>query len=265
MSKRQKEEEKLLRKRFADSGVAFGELFFYDLVESTMDSAFALLKKSPIPPVNRSIVVASSQSDGRGRLGRKWISSRDGLQFSFLLTEYDFRVPYSILASYAVYVTFRSYTKNVTLKWINDVLWENGKKIAGVLTEEKNHATVIGIGVNLNNRVLSHDLSGEATSYFIETGQKIDRDVFLVALVGELVSLIEDAHSGGLGRILQSWESASLMKGREVVMECGGKVYRGTVCGIHRKTGALILQCGSEKVEIYEGSLRFEETRSYDA
>jgi BirA family biotin operon repressor/biotin-[acetyl-CoA-carboxylase] ligase len=262
MSKRLKEEEKLLRKRFTDSGIALGELFFFDTVESTMDSAFALVSKSPASHVNRSLVVAGSQSHGRGRLGRKWVSSRDGLQLSFLLTEYDFRIPYSMLASYAVYVTFRSHTKNVALKWINDVLWENGKKLAGVLTEEKNHATVIGMGVNLNNRALPHNLRGEATSYFIETGQKIEKDLFLEALVRELVSLIETAHSGGLGSILQSWEAASSMKGREAVVECGERVYRGTVSGIHRETGALILQCGKERVEIYEGSLRFVNARS---
>ena len=55
------------------------------------------------------------------------------------------------------------------------------------------------------------------------------------------------------------------MKGRDAVVECGERVYRGTVCGIHKDTGALILECGREKIEIYEGSLRFENTRSSNA
>jgi BirA family biotin operon repressor/biotin-[acetyl-CoA-carboxylase] ligase len=264
MAQRLKEKEELFRNRFAGSGIVFGELVFYDAVESTMDSAFALLSKFPKSIANRSLVIAETQSCGRGRFERKWVSSRDDLQFSLILTEHDFRIPYSMLASYAVYVTFRSYTPNIALKWVNDVLWENGKKVAGVLTEETESAAVIGIGVNLNSRDFSADLSEKATSYFIETGEKIDRDRFFETLVRELFFLVEDAHNGGLGRILHRWESASSMKGRAVVVETGERVYRGTVCGIHRTTGALIVECGKKRVELYEGSLRFEKERTSD-
>ncbi len=262
MAQRLKQEEELFKNRFAGSKIPLGELVFYDTVESTMDSAFDLLVKSPKSFMNRSLVIAGTQACGRGRFARKWVSSRESLQFSLLLTEYDFRIPYSMLASYAVYETFRCYTQKVSLKWINDVLWENAKKVAGVLTEEKGNATVIGIGVNLNTHAFPPDLSEKATSYFIETGRKIDRYRFFETLVRELVFLLEEAHNGGLGRILHRWESASSMKGRDVVVDCPERVYRGTVCGIHRTTGALILECRQGKVELYEGSLRYEKGRT---
>jgi BirA family biotin operon repressor/biotin-[acetyl-CoA-carboxylase] ligase len=261
MAQRLTHEEELLKDRFAWSKIPVGELVFYHTVESTMDSAFALLSKSPKHCVNRSIVIADIQVCGRGRFARKWVPSKESLQFSLLLTEYDFWMPYSMLASYAVYETFRRYTQKVSLKWINDVLWENGKKIAGVLTEEKKNATVIGIGVNLNTSTFPTDLGEKATSYFIETRKKIDRYSFFETLVRKLFSLIEEAHESGPGSILQRWESASSMKGRDVVVDGPERTYRGTVRGIHRATGALILECGHEKVELYEGSLRFEKSR----
>jgi BirA family biotin operon repressor/biotin-[acetyl-CoA-carboxylase] ligase len=250
------EKERALAKLLLPLRPRIGPVFWYDLVQSTMDVAFQNGRKSAL---NRTLVVSEAQSRGRGRNGRRWYSSRDDLQFSILLTEYDFRVPYSMVGSYAVYRAFRRYADRVRLKWVNDVLWENGKKVAGVLTEEKGAQTAIGIGVNLNSAKVDMSLTNKATSYYLETGHRIQKELFIRDILLELVTLLEEAHGPGLASLLEGWERDSGLCGRYGIVESDGKRYGGTILGIERHTGALLIESDGTQRILYEGTLLFIE------
>ena len=250
--KRLVEKEKKLAELLLLLGVRAGPVFWYDSVQSTMDIAFQIGMKRPL---NHTLVVSEAQSSGRGQHGRRWYSSRDDLLFSILLIEYDFRVPYSMVGSYAVFRALRRYTDRVRLKWVNDVLWENGKKVAGVLTEEKDALTVIGIGVNLNSAKVDESLTNRATSFYIETGQPIQKEVFIRDIMVELVPLLEEANGPGLATILSNWERDSGLRGRHAVVESEGKPYSGTVIGIDRHTGALLTESNGKRRIFYDGAI----------
>src|ERR1039457_4250517 len=106
-----------------------------------------------------AVVFAESQSKGRGRLGRNWMSPpQKGLWFSVLLRP-DLRpqeaTQLTVAPATALVRTIRSVTDlKPEIKWPNDILI-GGKKVAGVLTElsaELDHVKyiILGIGVNVN-------------------------------------------------------------------------------------------------------------------
>ena len=117
-----------------------------------------------------TLMVAFSQSKGKGRYGRKFFSPENGLYFSYLLNEEmtfqqsQFITPImGIAVSYAIDEIFGV---NTSIKWVNDVLLD-GKKICGILTEckvEKNvcHDIVVGVGINVYKSDFPEDIKDTA-------------------------------------------------------------------------------------------------------
>jgi len=232
------------------------EVYCFDSVSSTIDTA---LSADTTMLKDKTLIMSDAQTHGRGSFGRSWHSGKGGLYFSLILTEFDFRVPHSMIAAQAVYRSFRKYTDSVRLKWINDVLWENGKKIAGVLTEETAGRTVIGVGVNMHNADFPPGLNETATSYRIETGCEIDVIHFTCSILSELFVLLGRMKSYRTGDILAKWEDDSGIRNRKVrIVQEGHAVVSGTAKGINKDTGALIVTTQGRDMEVYEGSLFYE-------
>ena len=173
-----------------------------------------------------SVVVADTQTAGRGRRGRAWYSP-DGLNLyaSIILKDPPSRVDFSLLPlinSLAIYECIKHYgTKHTWVKWPNDIYVGNFK-IAGILSEcttlrDGVQAVVIGIGVNLNmSRENSHNVDKPATSIFIETNQVVNRDEFLVVLADKFNKICLEARNSGRRCIYQSWKAASRLINRRV-------------------------------------------------
>ena len=246
------QEEKKVKENLTTLKHTIGGVYYFDTVSSTMDVAFSLSKDVLC---NNTIIISEMQTHGRGRFGRKWVSDRNDLHLSLLLTDFDSHIPYSLIAAFAVYSTFRKYTDYVRIKWINDVLWENGKKISGVLTEEMGDRTVIGIGVNLNSKTKPSDIAELATSYYIETGNRIEKEFFIKQLMLELFPLLMEVKKGGIEQILSRWEKVSDLPGKRVYVKNENGEYFGESLGINKKTGALILEYQGRKMELYDGSI----------
>jgi len=250
--KRLIEKENLLGKRLKELDRSIGNIYYYDTVISTMDVAFTV-KDSELK--DKSLIVADDQTMGRGRYKRIWYSGENDLICSLLLKEYDSEVPYSIVASYAVYKSFLNYTDMVRIKWINDILWANGKKISGILTEEKNKRTVIGIGVNLNTDCFPEGLKSIATSYYIETGIRIAKDNFLVELIKNLINLLKRIEKGEISNVLLEWEDDSKIKDRKIKLVTENNEFTGITQGINAQSGALRVKVKDGIKEFYEGSM----------
>src|SRR6202142_2836025 len=133
-----------------------------------------------------AVVFAESQTKGRGRLGRKWISpERKGLWFSVLLRP-DLRPQEATQLTVASATALRRAIQSATglqpeIKWPNDILI-GGKKVAGILTElnaelDKVRYVILGIGidVNLDANEFPVELKKNATSLKIENGETVSR------------------------------------------------------------------------------------------
>ena len=143
------------------------------------------------------VVVAESQTAGRGRLDRTWVSPpRAGLTFSVLLRP-DLppaQWPWLPLwTGLAVATALRERAElDAVLKWPNDVL-VGGRKLCGVLVEvPETAAAVIGIGLNVttDEGELPHDA---ATSLRLAGARTTDRDTVLRAILRALTAVLADA------------------------------------------------------------------------
>jgi BirA family transcriptional regulator, biotin operon repressor / biotin---[acetyl-CoA-carboxylase] ligase len=120
-------------------------------VGSTNSEALGLARNGECGPL---WITARTQTAGRGRRGRSWVSEPGNLYASLLLTDPappDRAAELSLVAALAVHDAIGARTPGVsrrlTLKWPNDVLID-GNKFAGILIEGEGVAVVIGIGVN---------------------------------------------------------------------------------------------------------------------
>ena len=132
------------------------EIIVYDSVDSTNDIAKRLVHE---PNKKGTVILANSQTQGKGRLGRTWHSEKNvGVYLSILLEtalppEQISKV--ALVAGVALVQAINEFSQTQAyLKWPNDVLL-NGKKVAGILTEyckKAEHSEVIlGIGINVNH------------------------------------------------------------------------------------------------------------------
>jgi BirA family biotin operon repressor/biotin-[acetyl-CoA-carboxylase] ligase len=184
------------------------------------------------------VVFAESQTKGRGRLGRKWISpAHKGLWFSILLRP-DLRPQEATQLTVASATALRRAIESETglkpeIKWPNDILI-GGKKAAGILTElnaelDKVRYVILGIGmdVNLDAGEFPADLKKTATSLKIETGETVSRAELAVAILRELDFDYARIGGGKFPAVADEWESGCATIGKNVTVHIGDRKIRG--------------------------------------
>jgi len=228
-------------------------LLFFEQLPSTND----YLKKVPFEPFLG--VVALSQTAGRGRRGRSWLSERGkGIYFSALLPPLDKSLTLAGLAfGYAVYETLSKLSPLFYLKWPNDV-YARGRKVAGVLPELLKDRLIVGVGVNLyySERELSA-LPAPATSLSAE-GIEFDYQELLSSLHSNIVEIYRLLEEGAF--TVELFEEACPLIGKEVRVIEGKKVYNALALGIDRE-GALIVEVGGGIKRLFSAEVSIREVR----
>ena len=242
-------------------------LHCHDELPSTNDLAKQLAEEGA---ASGEVVIAESQTAGRGRRGRGWISPpRKNLYLSAIVRP-DLppqRAPeVTLVASVAVCEAVRQAGVNAVIKWPNDVLFE-GRKLAGILLEmaaemDRVQWLVIGIGVNLNLAPgeLPDDLRDVATSVAAERGSPVPRALFTAALLGGLEEWLDRHAAEGFEPIRQAWRSLSGTLGREVRASVG----EGEVTGVAEdidETGALLVRGAAGLTRILAGEVQLLRSR----
>jgi len=197
-----------------------------------------------------TVLVAESQTAGRGRLDREWTSPpRTGLTFSVLLRP-EAVAPsawgwFPLIAGVAVAGAVGTLAElDVRLKWPNDVL-VGRRKLAGILAERVDDALVLGIGVNV--LADAGELPVEsATSLAVEASEVLDRAPILLAVLREIgkrydefVRSSGDPEGSGLA---SAYRSLCSTLGLQVRVELpGGRVATGTALDVDT-AGRLVLE-----------------------
>ncbi len=184
------------------------------------------------------VVFAESQTKGRGRLGRKWISpERKGLWFSILLRP-DLRPQETTQLTVASATALRRAIQSETslqpeIKWPNDIL-VGGKKVAGILTElsaelDRVRHVILGIGVDVNLGVgeFPPELRRLATSLKIESGRAISRPELAASILRELDSDYARISAGKFTAVADEWEARCATIGNDVTIQIGGRKIHG--------------------------------------
>jgi BirA family biotin operon repressor/biotin-[acetyl-CoA-carboxylase] ligase len=164
-----------------------------------------------------SVLVAEHQVSGRGRLDRVWTSPpRAGLTVSFLLRP---DVPAArrgwlpLLTGVALAEAVAEVTGVLpSLKWPNDLLAADGRKLAGILAETSGTAVVVGVGLNVSTTAA--ELPDTGTSLSRVTGGTVDRGPVLLAFLRAVerrylnwTQALGDPVSSGLAQDYLAWSS----------------------------------------------------------
>ncbi len=163
-----------------------------DAIDSTNDFLKNLIKSQVVE--NFTVVVANSQTNGRGQMGTVWNSEKDkNLIMSILIKDLKLKVEavfvLNAMISVAIIEALSHFCiPNLSVKWPNDIMSDN-KKIAGILIEnsiktDNSILSVVGIGLNVNQ---SHfENLPFASSLFLQTGKMFSVEEILAIIINKI-------------------------------------------------------------------------------
>lgn len=228
-----------------------------DTVDSTNSEAERLLASGAAVPL---VILASAQTQGRGRRGRVWHSPPAGNLYSTFV--FRPKLEPSRLHDFTLWMGLNicelvsNFAKlEPGLKWPND-LHVNGRKAGGMLTEARVDADqirdlVFGLGLNLNGRAadLPRDLQKTAISLADATGAPLDLNRFAAALIGRVLTAYDQFLEGGYrDKFAALWQRYDVLRGRPVSVTQGTRTVAGTATGIDNE-GSLIVRLNSGRSE----------------
>lgn len=218
-------------------------LYYYPILSTTMETARELAKKGA---AEGTAVIAGTQTIGRGRLARTWLSPEGSLAMSVILMPAVNKLPQLVMiASLAVVRAIKQVTGLEThIKWPNDIMLK-GKKVCGILIENEvkggdvNFA-VIGIGINVNlNPMDFPEIADIATSLSYEVGQGISKVELASTLLFELERLYLESQSGAA--VYKEWQENMETLGKRIKVDTGKTVEQGKAETV-TENGDLILR-----------------------
>lgn len=203
-------------------------------VSSTNTLALQLAEKGA---PEGTVVVSECQKQGRGRMGRTWLSQPEiGIYLSLILRPnfVPMKAPsITFMSAIAVVEALeRSFGIKATIKWPNDVMI-GGKKVSGILTELKAemeciHYVIVGIGINVNNTKFPKAFRDKVTSLSLELKEK---KVSRVKVVQTLLHALERWYlitlEDGLERTFNRWRELSCTLNNRVEVNVGDEVLEG--------------------------------------
>lgn len=217
----------------------------FDEVDSTNDVAFDACDQVGADGL---VVTAERQRLGRGRLGRRWISTPGAnILMSVALVEDIDKLPQEALTIAAGLSVAEGVTDACALacqlKWPNDVLLD-GAKVAGVLVEFRGNPpkqrAVIGIGINVNACPADKDIDSPATSLAAAAGHHIQRIEVLRAILVRLDGWLGEIAAGRLDGLHDAWIARCGMLNQRIVVLCSGTRHVGRVLDVSPLKGLVL-------------------------
>ena len=219
-----------------------GRLYLYVEVPSTN---VILRELARAGAAEGTVVLAESQTAGRGRGGQPWFSPPGMNLYASVLLRPEIpprAVPVlSFIASLALADTIDEQGLRAAIKWPNDILVK-GKKVAGALAEvaaagDHVEFLILGVGVNLNVErgafLAALGPAGRAASSLKELlGQPIDRNAFAATFLNYLGQWLAIYREQGEAPILRAWRDRDILTGARVEVREEARVFDGRVRGV---------------------------------
>ena len=188
-------------------------------IDSTNSELMRRARAGQVEPV---LLVAQSQTAGRGRLGRGWVSSPgDSLTFSLGLPLAP--ADWSGLSLAVGVAVAEALGPGIGLKWPND-LWIDGRKLAGILVETATVAgarhTIVGIGINIAPRPAGEGMD-IAPADLRMLWPQADAPGVLLRVALPLVRALQTFERGGFAPFEAGFTARDLLRGRAVTLSDG--------------------------------------------
>jgi len=233
-------------------------------VHGELDSTSSELQRRGLAARDLSVVLAETQTAGRGRRGREWLSPPGLNLYLSCLKRFDSGFAALSGLSLAVGVIVLRALRELGvagagLKWPNDLLATQGEaiggKLAGILVELTGEyqgpcAAVVGIGLNLRLTPALHRQAGQPACDLasLTGGTPPDRNRVAAALIAALVEGLQQFERFGFGAFVEDFAQSDLLHGRPLLLN-------GTL-GTFEGIGAGVDERGALKVRLADGSLR---------
>lgn len=239
-------------------------------IDSTNLEAKRLIQNGSLSEDIVTVIIAKTQTGGRGRLDRKWVSHEGNLFTSVIVSDKFLTTSENTIAQYfpktnhqrsllpfaaaiSIGETIKSFTETIPFyKWPNDVLVD-GKKISGVLIETVNNYSIIGVGINIENYP-KLDTKLPATCINEHSAPKVPIKNVLKLFLRNLDKILKYQHN----QIISKWMQNAYGIGKNITIGQEGKQLSGVFIGID-SNGRLILQTNDSKREaVLFGDISFK-------
>jgi BirA family transcriptional regulator, biotin operon repressor / biotin---[acetyl-CoA-carboxylase] ligase len=213
------------------------------------------------------IILAESQSQGRGRRGRAWESPPGvNLYFSLLLRPFIplAKAPQITLLAGVAGANALSKISGLEarIKWPNDIMI-HGKKVGGILSEAEAEDSrirfiILGVGINVNWRKEDWpaELGKTATSLFAETKREISRARVAAQFFEEWESRYCLFQKEGWSPLLcAEWNRLSWVNGKNAVISMLDEKFSGQVLGLDTDGALLLMSPGGKTQRFIAGDV----------
>lgn len=226
---------------------------YHGTVTSTQDALRAWADDVQSPAPHGAVLTAERQTAGRGRRGRAWDTTHGTLVFSVLLRHGPgggpLSLPHLALLPLAAGVALARAAGVGGLKWPNDLLAPDRRKLAGVLLEadlrgEEARRAVLGIGVNVS-------AAPEGAAHLREFRPDLTRAQLLTAVLRELHTWLDAPPH----EVLRAWREASVTLGQPVRVQTPQGPVDGTALDLD-PSGSLIVQTPAGPITVGAGDVQ---------
>ncbi len=187
-----------------------------------------------------SIFIAECQTEGKGRLGRRWSSQKGkAIEMSFLLRPQiaPAHAPaFNFAAALGICAGIRSACGiDLHIKWPNDVVY-GSQKVCGILTEmaadmDQVEFIVCGAGINVNQQSFEPEVAQRAVSLRMIAGQPIGRVKLAAALIDAANAYFIRYTEGGIAALMPEYCEKSAVLGQEIEIICANETNHGRCVG----------------------------------
>ncbi len=223
------------------------DIKLFDEVDSTNNVCKDIAKKD----FNTTLVASNSQTQGRGRLGRSFISEKGKGIYASLLIKPNINIldvsKVTCVVGVCILETLKEYVKDdLYIKWVNDI-YLNDKKICGILTESKISNgivdyLVIGFGINLYHQIFPKDVN--ASSIEDQTKIIINKNELLSKIVNRIIEALDNINDD---LYVNEFRKHLYYKNELVNLSVQGKEFVGRVIDINDSFELLVETSGSIK------------------
>ena len=234
-------------------------IYFCDILNSTNNTA----KKMAVEGCREFLIVTcNKQENGKGRLGRTWISPYGENIYLSMVFFPDIDIEKTSQMTLVFGIAAAETLKNITgldvkIKWPNDLI-VNGRKVAGILTEMQAEIdriifVVSGIGINVNQTKFDDEIKDKATSLFNESGKKYKRSFIIKELAKNFQKYYAVFLDKGFGALRNEYKNMCINTGREVKAVSRGREIIGKAVDISENGELVIKNKSGELVYISSG------------
>lgn len=233
---------------------------------------FTLLKKKSVSSTNtylkklasagiadQTVVIADTQTAGRGRWHRSWFSTPGSLCFSILFRNIaTFEALHlQFICAVAVVQIFSQYFPAIKflLKWPNDIIVDD-KKLGGILVEKSNDYAVVGIGLNINLQSFPQYIDPPPTSLLLLTGEKQDRYRLFNSILLQIETIQKHYKKHGFFSIIRLYKKYWRDYKKPIVFKVNDQILRGTGYAIDTQ-GRIRIKKGKKIIHIDQGENQF--------